>query len=81
MPLCFLLLPSLSVCAGVGIVVVVLGVIAAVVIVRRRRAAAGGGDGLGGLDQPILDKALDGSGDAGVDGDGGGGDSVARSSW
>ena len=40
--------------AAVVILVVVAGV-----IVKRRRAQSSGGDGLGGLDQPILDDAID----------------------
>ena len=41
------------------VVAVVIVAIVAGVIVKRRRARGGGGDGLGGLDQPILDDAID----------------------
>ena len=48
----------LLVCAAAGVAVIVF--VIAAVIIKRRNARRGGGDGLGGLDQPILDSEIDG---------------------
>jgi hypothetical protein len=48
----------LLLCAVAGVAVIVF--VIAVVIIKRRKARKGGGDGLGGLDQPILDSEIDG---------------------
>lgn len=46
------------VCVALGAVAVLA--VFSVGIIRKRRAQSGGGDGLGGLNQPILDEAIDG---------------------
>ena len=51
-------LPMILLCAGVGVAVIAAAI--AAVVIKRRRARKGGGDGLGGLDQPILDSEIDG---------------------
>ena len=51
-------LPTILLCVGVGVAVIAAAI--AAVVIKRRRARRGGGDGLGGLDQPILDSEIDG---------------------